>query len=69
MAMLMKFGGHAAAVYTPRRKNGAKTANALLADGRVDCIAPADYTEGSRMDKYVKALLHKIKADSDLQNV
>ncbi|MBR6663254.1 MAG: haloacid dehalogenase-like hydrolase [Alphaproteobacteria bacterium] len=69
MAMLMKFGGHAAAVYTPRKKNGAKTANALLADGRVDCIAPADYTEGSRMDKYVKALLHKVKADSDLQNV
>ena len=69
MATLKKFGGYAAAVYTPSKKGNKKIANELLAEGRVDIIAPADYQEGSRMDVYVKALLCKLKAEYDLQNL
>jgi len=67
MATLKKFGGYSAAVYTPRKKGNKKVANQLLADKRVDIIAPADYSENSKLDKYVKSLLKKIKADDDLQ--
>jgi hypothetical protein len=69
MATLKKFGGHAAAVYTPRKKNNKKLANKLLEDRRVDVIAPADYSEGSRMDKFVKALLNQLKAEYELNNI
>jgi hypothetical protein len=69
MATLKKFGGHALAVYTPRTKNNKKNANRLLEDGRVDTIAPANYTEGSTLDVYIKSLLKKIKADYDFNKV
>lgn len=69
MATLKKFGGYSLAVYTPRTKNNKKNANILLADKRVDTIAPANYTEGSPLDVYIKSLLKKIKADYDFNQV
>lgn len=69
MATLKKFGGYAAAVYTPRKKGNKMLANKLLEDGRVDIIAPADYSDGSRMDKFVKSMLNKLKAEYELKNV
>ncbi len=67
MATLKKFGGYALAVYTPNQKGNKKVANQLLTDGRVDTITPANYTEGSPLDLYVKALLKKAKADYDFE--
>ncbi len=69
MATLKNFGGYAAAVYTPKKKNNKKLANQLLADERVDFIAPADYSDGSQMDRYVKALLNQLKAEYELKNI
>jgi hypothetical protein len=69
MATLKKFGGHALAVYTPNQKGNKKIANQLLQDGRVDTIAAANYSEGSKLDTYVKALLQKAKADHDLEAI
>ncbi len=63
MAILRKFGGCSLAVYRPKTKNGKQRAEKLLKDGRVDNIIPADYSEGSKMDKTVKAWLDKIKAE------
>lgn len=65
MSMLKSNGGHSVAVYTPRRKNNKKYANILLKDKRVDIIAPADYSEGGKIEEYIKSLLHKIKAEDD----
>ena len=67
MSNLKTYGGHTLAVYTPNQKGNKKVANQLLSDGRVDTIAPADYTEGSKLDIYVKALLKKAKADYDFE--
>ncbi len=67
MAMLKSNGGHAIGVYPPRKKNNKKYANILLKDKRVDIIAPADYSEGSRIDAYIKVLLNKIKADHEFK--
>lgn len=68
MSILRKYGGHTIGVYPPRKKGGSKTAKQLMADGRLDIFAPADYSEGSKIDNYVKSLLRKIKADYDLLN-
>lgn len=69
MATLKKFGGYSLAVYNPSTKNNQKNARQLLTDKRVDTIAPADYTEGSPLDVYIKALLKKIRADYDFTKV
>ena len=69
MATLKRLGGYTAAVYTPRKKNNKKFANQLLKDERVDIIAPADYSENSRMDKFIKALLSRLKAEYELDRI
>ena len=67
MATLRSFGGSAIAVYRPHTKAGSTHATKLLNDGRVDNIAPADYSEGSKMEKIVKSWILKIKADYDFK--
>lgn len=69
MAILQEYGGHAVGVHTPYKQKSKKTAEKLLTDGRVNITAIADYSENSKIDKYVKALLLKIKADNDLEKV
>ena len=51
-------GGHSIAVY----QNDRNVAENLLRQGRVDFIAPADYSRHSKMEKTVFALLDLIKA-------
>lgn len=65
MAILQKHEGHCIGIYTDNKK----TANKLLNDRRVNIIAPSDYSDGSKIDQYVKALLQKIKADENLASL
>lgn len=67
MSMLRSLGGYALAVYRPHTKTGNTHAQKLLKDDRVDNIAPADYSEGGKMDLLIKAWLQKIKAEHDLK--
>lgn len=67
MATLRKFGGSAIAVYRPHTKTGSTNAQKLLKENRVDNIAPADYSAGSKMDTIVKAWLLKLKANRDMK--
>ena len=56
MKMMQSYGGASIAVYkemTPGVKD-------LLANGRVDFIYPADYREGSGLDRTVKNILRKM---------
>ena len=68
MATLKKYNGQTLAVLRPDHEKSVKCALKLLEDGRVDNIAPADYSEGSRVDELVKEWLLKIKADNDLMS-
>jgi 3-deoxy-D-manno-octulosonate 8-phosphate phosphatase KdsC-like HAD superfamily phosphatase len=68
MSTLHKFGGQALAVYRPHTKNGITNAQKLLKGERVDNIAPADYSEGSRIDIIIKAWLIKLKAERDMKS-
>jgi hypothetical protein len=63
MALTKKSGGHAVAVYDEKRDHGRATCMKLLAAGRVDFIAEADYRKGSKLSKRVELLLDAIIAN------
>lgn len=65
MAMLNKAGGHTLAVYNSSTK---EKAAALNRDGRAHFVAPADYSEGKAIDRYIKGVINKIAADNALRN-
>lgn len=61
-------GGHSIADYS-RRAKGRETADKLMADGRVNFIAPASYEDGKALDKIVKAIIDKLAADRHLYSL
>lgn len=66
MAMLNKAGGHTLAVY----KTGSKERAARLnRDGRAHMVAPADYSEGKAVDKFVKAVIDCVVANNKIKNI
>lgn len=56
-------GGHSIAVYKPHTKGAKERSEKLRKDGRVNFLAPADYREGSIIDRQIKALIDKISSD------
>jgi 2-hydroxy-3-keto-5-methylthiopentenyl-1-phosphate phosphatase len=63
MALTKKNGGHTIAVYNPGKKPSIETCVRLLQANRVDFIAPADYTKGSKLSSRVELLLDSIISD------
>ncbi len=62
--LVKKEGGHAIAVYRPERPDSAALAGRLMDEGRASLAAPADYMEGSVVDRAVKAIVDRIEATS-----
>ena len=60
--MVKDLGGLSIAVYKPKTRHARAKAKKYLRDGRVHCIAPAIYTDGSRLDSVVKARISEIAA-------
>lgn len=56
-------GGHSIAVYRPKKKS---IAEKLIIDQRVNFIAPANYSDGGKIDRLVKAIIDKIATDNYL---
>lgn len=69
MATVKRNGGHCIAVYQPRKKGAPKKAQKFLDDGRVNFVAPADYSDGKKIDKCVKYIIDKIAAEKKLQEL
>ena len=63
MKIVKMFGGNAIAVYNNDAKKA--TAQQLLDQDRVNFTAPTDYTEGGDMYALVRAIIDKVKAESD----
>lgn len=61
--------GHSIAVYKPKTHDAKKKAEKLIKDGRVNFIAPADYSENSEMDTFVKRIIDKVAADNALKKL
>ena len=59
-------GGHAVAVYRPNTHGAKGKAEKLIKEGRVNFIAPANYSENGEIDTFVKAIVDKVAADGAL---
>lgn len=55
-------GGLAVAVYTPNKHRGRTKAAEYLKDGRVHSIVPAIYSDGSLLDRIIKAQIEEVSA-------
>ena len=55
-------GGLSVAVYTPNKHGGKTKAEQYLNDRRVHAVVPAVYTDGSALDKIIKARIDEIAA-------
>jgi len=62
-------GGHSIAVYKPHTRGAKNKSLKLVKDGRVNFIAPADYQDGSVLDRVVKGLIDKVTADCYVQGL
>jgi haloacid dehalogenase-like hydrolase len=59
--------GHSIAVYKPGGHGARQVALKIMEDGRVNFIAPADYNDGKRLDRIVKAIIDKVAIDNELR--
>ncbi len=57
MKMIKQMGGYSICVYDKTKES----AKRLLRDKRVDYVVPADYTEGSLLDKRIKYIIKNMK--------
>jgi phosphoserine phosphatase len=61
MKMLTYQGGHSIAVYDEQReKRDLEKIHGLIADNRVDFVAPANYEDNSQLDIIVKGILGRV---------
>jgi phosphoserine phosphatase len=60
MTIVKKGGGFSMAVHKPKSKKKIETCRELLLANRIDYYAPADYRNGSNLDKKVKLILDVI---------
>ena len=69
MRIVKDLGGYSIAVYNSRKKGAHKKADKLFHDGRVNYVAPSDYSEESLVDKIVKGIIDKVAAQNNLDLV
>ena len=60
--LVKELGGLSVAVFKPFTKNARRKAEQFAKDGRVHCVAPADYTEGGQLDQVVKRQIDLLAA-------
>jgi phosphoserine phosphatase len=58
--LVKELGGNSIAVFQPHTPKAKSRSKKLMADGRVNFIAPADYTEGKPLDLIVKAIMDNV---------
>ena len=67
MKLVNTYGGHSIGVYNPNTQDKSKVKR-MIQSNRVRYYAAADYTEGSELDKLVKAIIDKTAAYEVLEN-
>ncbi|MFI3287503.1 MAG: HAD family hydrolase [Rikenellaceae bacterium] len=67
MRLVKEKMGHSIAVYDPRK--GAKSVGRLMEDDRVNFVSEADYSEGSKLDNIVSAIIDKLSAEKALEEL
>ncbi|MCK9411729.1 MAG: haloacid dehalogenase-like hydrolase [Prolixibacteraceae bacterium] len=73
MKMIKYQGGKAIAVYNPKirakknKKSPKQICEDLISQNRADYIAPANYSDGSELDKMIKLIIDKIHLENELK--
>ncbi|MFI3316602.1 MAG: HAD family hydrolase [Rikenellaceae bacterium] len=68
MRLVKNFGGRSIAVYNAAESEGVPAQmGSLIKDNRVNHVCPANYTQGSPIDKLVKMIIDKIETDHRLK--
>jgi hypothetical protein len=67
MSMIKRLGGYCVSVFQPDMDGAKKKAAKLKKDGRVNLVAPADYSVGSDIDRFIKRVIDKFAADGKLK--
>lgn len=65
--LVKELGGHSIAVFRPHTHKARSRSKKLMSDGRVNFIAPADYSERMPLDLIVKAIMEKVAATEYLR--
>lgn len=67
--MVKSQNGHSIAVYKPSTHGAKEKAKKLIKDGRVNYIAPANYSENGEIDIFVKKIIDKVVVDDTLKKL
>ncbi len=67
--LIKEQGGLSVAVYKPQTKGAQDKAGQYIKDGRVHCVTPAIYTDGSKLDEIIKANIDAVAARGKLSNL
>lgn len=65
--LVKELGGHSIAVFKPHTPKAKSKSKKLMTDGRVNFIAPADYSDGKQLDLIIKAIMEKVAASDYLR--
>ena len=68
MSMIKGLGGYCVAVYQPHKRGAREAAERYLHDEQVNLVAPADYSAGNKIDRFVKQVIDKFAAENKLRN-
>ena len=68
MKLVNTYGGHAIGVYNNTTKDKTKV-HKMMRDGRIKYYAEADYSEGTELDRLVKAIIDRTATNEALENV
>lgn len=68
MKLVNSFGGHSIGVYDANTNDKTKVYKMMRAD-RVKYYVPADYSEGTQMDRLVKAIIDRTAANEALEEI
>ena len=68
MKLVNSYGGYSIGVYDPEKGNTDRVSR-LLKENRIRYFAPADYTEGSELDRIMQMILNKTAAAEELENM
>jgi hypothetical protein len=67
--LVKDLGGHSIAVFQPHSHKAKSRSRNLLSDGRVNFIAPADYSDRKPIDLIVKAIMERVAANEHLRHI
>lgn len=69
MSMIKRLGGYCVSVFQPYQRKAKQKAEQLVTDGRVNLAAPADYSTGKTIDRFIKRVIDKFAADAKLREL